>query len=408
MDPILAELRAALADLTPEIPSIPFFSTVDRGLHVAAAGRRLLGGQRAPASAVQPGHRRGRRRTRHLHRDQRAPDPDPCRQRHAGVAPAHHHSVGHAVARRRRRGQLPHQPQHRSHQPAAADAAPGRAASACCRPRRGTTAGTGSTLRPSITPDQRALPPVTIRDVHTDGPIPAEWYCELGLAGPRAVGDPATGRRQLVAGASPTPTVAMRSAASLATIRRVTVLAAVAAGRRCRPEAALTDALAGVTHVLYAPQAPRRPVRFRVRAIELFNAARRLTASAACADIDVPAATAVICSRATPSRSAKVTGPIPSRRCCGAWAARWRWSIPKSGAASSMSTSRCPLRLAARLCGGRGPRRTMARTRSSTGPGLRRVPRLQQGIPAVRPPRLSSTRTAAIWSSARPATSGRT
>ena len=31
MDPILGELRAALADLTPEIPTIPFYSTVVEG-----------------------------------------------------------------------------------------------------------------------------------------------------------------------------------------------------------------------------------------------------------------------------------------------------------------------------------------------------------------------------------------
>ena len=32
MDPILDDLRAALADLTPEIPTIPFYSTVTEGV----------------------------------------------------------------------------------------------------------------------------------------------------------------------------------------------------------------------------------------------------------------------------------------------------------------------------------------------------------------------------------------
>ena len=61
MDPILPELRAALADLTPELPAIPFFSTVIEGDHRATAGCRVLGGQRAPAGAAEPGRRRRRR-----------------------------------------------------------------------------------------------------------------------------------------------------------------------------------------------------------------------------------------------------------------------------------------------------------------------------------------------------------
>ena len=80
MNPILPDLRAALADLTPEICTIPFFSTVAEGTHGATAGCRVLGGQCAPAGSVQSGRHRSRAIPRHLHRDQRSSDPDACRQ----------------------------------------------------------------------------------------------------------------------------------------------------------------------------------------------------------------------------------------------------------------------------------------------------------------------------------------
>ena len=99
MDPILPELRAALADLTPEIAAIPFFSTVVEDTTAPTAGCRVLGGQCAPAGAVEPGHHCSRTGPRHLHRDQRASDPDACRQRHAGVG-GPSPQCRHAVARR--------------------------------------------------------------------------------------------------------------------------------------------------------------------------------------------------------------------------------------------------------------------------------------------------------------------
>ncbi len=43
-----------------------------------------------------------------------------------------------------------------------------------------------------------------------------------------------------------------------------------------------------------------------------------------------------------PNPSPKAIEPTPATRCCGVWVARWRWSILKSGAGSSISTSRCP------------------------------------------------------------------
>ena len=73
-----------------------------------------------------------------------------------------------------------------------------------------------------------------------------------GLAGPRAVRS--AGRRTTVRGwSSPTPGSAPRSAACSATIRRVTVLPPSVLADGADSDA-LADALAGVTHVLYAPQ----------------------------------------------------------------------------------------------------------------------------------------------------------
>ncbi len=61
MDPILPELRAALADLNPEHPNHSVLLHRRRGHHRATAGCRVLGGQCAPAGAVEPGRHRRRR-----------------------------------------------------------------------------------------------------------------------------------------------------------------------------------------------------------------------------------------------------------------------------------------------------------------------------------------------------------
>ena len=100
MDPILPELRTALADLTPEIAHHSVLSPPSsRAPRAPTAGCRVLGGQRAPAGAAESGHHGSRRRPRHLHRDQRSSDPDARRQRHAGVGDPSPQR-GDAVARR--------------------------------------------------------------------------------------------------------------------------------------------------------------------------------------------------------------------------------------------------------------------------------------------------------------------
>ena len=118
IDPVLPELRTALAGLAPRTPTIPIITTTYD--HTAAAvrfRRRLLGGQPAQPGAVQPGRRRGGRRPPHLHRDQPASAAHPRHHRHPGRrAPPQHR---HPAARHRRHPHVPHQPQHHPHHPPA-------------------------------------------------------------------------------------------------------------------------------------------------------------------------------------------------------------------------------------------------------------------------------------------------
>ena len=98
MDPILPELRAALADLNPELPDIPFFSTV-----VEATTAPLLDADYWVANVRQPARlsqavTAAAQRPRHLRRDQRSSDTDACHHRNPGIRPPPQHR--HAVARR--------------------------------------------------------------------------------------------------------------------------------------------------------------------------------------------------------------------------------------------------------------------------------------------------------------------
>ena len=89
VDPILAELKDALADLKPMTPRIPLISTVGQsGGAAAEVRRRLLGGEPAQPGAVQPGGRQSCRKPHHLRRSQPAPAAQPRHQRHAGVGQA--------------------------------------------------------------------------------------------------------------------------------------------------------------------------------------------------------------------------------------------------------------------------------------------------------------------------------
>ena len=168
-------------------------------------------------------------------------------------------------------------------------------------------------------------------------------------------------------------------------------------------EAALADALAGVTHVLYAPQVSSGYFDAEP-GYGLFNAARRLTAAMA------------LRSRMPPrlfllTRNAQPVGE--GDRANPAHAVLWGLGRTLAlehpeiwGGVIDVDES-VPAGLAARYVvdeahSGDGEDQVVYRA------GMRRVPRLQRGYPPPTSPQLSSTRTAAIWSSARPAISDRT
>ena len=99
MDPILPELRSALADLAPKAPTIPFISTVADAAEPRRVGCCVLGRQRAPAGAAAPSHHHRRRAPRDFHRSQPTSHAGACRHRNTGIHPPSQHRD--AVARRR-------------------------------------------------------------------------------------------------------------------------------------------------------------------------------------------------------------------------------------------------------------------------------------------------------------------
>jgi phthiocerol/phenolphthiocerol synthesis type-I polyketide synthase B len=214
--------------------------------------------------------------------------------------------------------------------------------------------------------------------------VPADWVCEMHWPASPLAMDSAGGAGEgwlVIADGAIGAEIGRRLAGdAVVTVASPSELAD-------DPDAVLAE-LAGVTHVLYAPEAPGAGVWDPATGRRIFAAARRLAGAMA-------------------ARPRPATEPIPPTRCCGAWAARWPSNTPRSGAGSSMSTNRFPPnRPRPGFSARRGP--GDRRTRSSTGPGCDgsrgcgRAPRRR------RPGRSGWTPGAATWSSVRPATSGRT
>ena len=94
MDPILPELRSALADLTPQSPTIPVHLHHCRPhSQRPIVGRRILGSQCAPPGAVQPGRHRRRPRPR-APSSKSAPTRSLTHAITETLGRAHHHSIG--------------------------------------------------------------------------------------------------------------------------------------------------------------------------------------------------------------------------------------------------------------------------------------------------------------------------
>ena len=105
VDPILAELRTALADLTPSAPTIPLISTVGQtdGATPAFDADYWVVNLRNPVRFSQAVAAAGRK-PRHLRRNQPAPAAHPRHRRNAGIGvverPLHRH-LGDEARRRR-------------------------------------------------------------------------------------------------------------------------------------------------------------------------------------------------------------------------------------------------------------------------------------------------------------------
>jgi phthiocerol/phenolphthiocerol synthesis type-I polyketide synthase B len=365
MDPILPELRASLGDIAPEILTIPFFSTVAE--HSTAP---LLDAEYWVANVRQPAR---------LSQAVTAAAEDHTTFIEVSAHPilthalsdtlesvAHHHSVGtlwrdgddtvtfhtnlNAVHTSR--------PPQTMHPPEPHPVLP-------TTPWQHT--------RHWI--DFRPSPPAGRVDrAPAGGAVPPEWYCELVWAPtalPAAEAD-ADGW-WLVLG---DPEVAAEMGHVLGDDSRVTVLPPSAA--ESADKSALRDALAGVTHVLYAPQPSSSPLAAE-SGYGLFNAARRLSAAAvAMGDVSKPPRLFLLTRNAQPVGEGDRANPAHAVL----------WGLGRTlalehpeiwGAVLDVDES-VPARLAARYVvaeahGGDGEDQVVYRA------GVRRVPRLRPGYP---------------------------
>jgi phthiocerol/phenolphthiocerol synthesis type-I polyketide synthase B len=266
MDPILPDLRAALADLTPEVATIPFFSTVTESA-MPAGGMPLLDADywvnnvRQPALLTQAITAAAAEHTTFVeisaHPILTHAIADTC-----DALGGHHHSVGtlmrnaddavsfHTNLNRTHTAQPPQAP----HPPEPHPVLP----STPWQHSRywiDTVAirnGAGSATTGAEVPTGRA------------GAVPTEWWCELTWPAADVAAAEAAGQSWLVVGDD---TVG----AELAALRGGAVKTVAADA----DPAALAAALSGATHVLYAPVAAAVGLG-AAPAYQVFNTARRL------------------------------------------------------------------------------------------------------------------------------------
>ena len=273
MDPILGELRSALEDLTPEIPTIPFYSTVADGVAspmlnadywVANVRQPALLSQAVAAAAEEHGtfieisahpiltHAVGDTLDPTSHHHSVGTlwrDGDDAVRFHTNLNAVHtshplqtpHPIEPHPV--------LPTTPWHHGHH----------------------------WVHPRPISPVRHVGAVGDPGEQSDGPIPPEWFCQLAwptraLSGAK---DDADSSWLVITDSGLGPEIGHILGDEFAAAVEPTSLLAEGAD-----PTAITDALAGVTHVLYAPQLAGG--QFDAEAgYEFFNAARRLTAAIA-------------------------------------------------------------------------------------------------------------------------------
>ena len=266
-DPILPELRASLADLTPSSPDIPFFSTV-----FEPTATPVLDAEYWVANVRQP---------------VRFSDAVVAAAEHHGTfieisahpmltaavvesleSVAHHHSIG--TLRRDGDDTLNfHLSLNAAHtvEPLSIPHAPEP------HPLLPTSPWHHTRHWIDVVPPRRAAKP----DTSGDGVIPAEWFCELTWP-PRALSGIETSGRDswlVVAGAEFGDEIGRL----LGGDARVTVLDPSALANQDEPGALLNE-LAGMSHVLFAPEVSSDALAAE-SGYRLFNTARRLTAAMA-------------------------------------------------------------------------------------------------------------------------------
>ncbi|MGV0742695.1 SDR family NAD(P)-dependent oxidoreductase [Mycolicibacterium sp. XJ870] len=263
MDPILPELRAALADLRPSSPAIPFLSTVDNGATTA-----LLDADYWAANVRQPVRLKDAvtaAAAEHTTFVEISPHPVLAGAITETLGDSHHHSVG-TLWREGDDAVSFHTNLNRTHtaQPPNTAHPPGP------HPELPTTPWVHTRHWVALAPLARRAENVGRCDVSpasSAGEIPAEWYCELRWPAQELAAEPAGLRSSwLVVGDD----------ALGAQIRLLEgVGAQVTAVAENADEATVTDALTGVDYVLYAPDAVDP---FDDGAgYRLFNTARRLS-----------------------------------------------------------------------------------------------------------------------------------
>jgi phthiocerol/phenolphthiocerol synthesis type-I polyketide synthase B len=273
MDPILPELRAALAELTPDVAFIPFFSTVAEDTTAPLLDAEYwVANVRQPALLSQAITAAARDHTTFVEISAHPILTHAVSE--TLESGGHHHSVGtlqrdgdDAVSFHTNLNSVhTSQPPQTSHPPEPHPVLP-------TTPWHHTRHWINT--RPSV--PARLVERNGHRDVQTDGPIPVEWYCELAW--------PARELPDAEAGVDSSWLVLANSNVSaeigrvLGDDSRVTVLSPSALAEDA-DDAVLTEALAGATHVLYAPQ-PSPGHSDADSGHRLFNRARRLTASVA-------------------------------------------------------------------------------------------------------------------------------
>ncbi|MCV7384524.1 type I polyketide synthase [Mycolicibacter longobardus] len=275
MDPILPELREALADVTPEVATIPFFSTVTETA-MPAGGMPLLDADywvnnvRQPALLTQAVAAAGGEHTTFVevsaHPILTHAIADTCE-----ALGGHHHSVG-TLARNGDDAVSFHTNLNRTHttQPPQTPHPPEPHPVLPATPWQHSsywidTAAVRRAAAPAGTGAQRAA--------GRAGPVPADWWCELTWpAAEAAAGESATEQSWLVIGDKDLGAELGAQLGSAVTTLDASALAADA------DRTALAAVLASATHVLYTPPTDATDLT-ATPAYEAFNAARRLAAA---------------------------------------------------------------------------------------------------------------------------------